>query len=272
LEIRKIIENGNEEQKTSMLPSTPYLQRHRQVYSSHEPGTGQWFLSHKRFRTWKDGNSPSTLLCTGPPGAGKSVLASLAVENVSKNMTNDDVQVAYLFCQYQHQISETAAILLSSILRQLLTPERVIFPFVRDKWLEIFNSPSTTAKLSNQLVPLIRILSAKSKRTYIIIDAIDEILETGPRGEDVRDDFLRSMIGLSSDCRILFTSRTHIDWDYYPAPSTRSILEIRAKDEDIIAYCTSAINASKSLSQYCKRLPTLRDNIIRTVVLKASGM
>jgi hypothetical protein len=269
LERHRIIEQYNRQYITS-LPSIPYFERRRQAYAVHEPGTGAWFLSHNRFRSWKDSDAASTLVCTGPPGTGKTVLTSLAIDDISKSFHDENIQIAYLFCQYKHQANETAPVLFSSILRQLLTSRGVMLPFIRDKCLELFSKPSVAQKLLRQLIKLVRILCGATQRTYILVDAVDEVLETDPCGKDVRNEFLRGLFELSHQCRLLITCRTHIDITVFSATST--FLHVCAKGEDFFAYCASTISASKVLLDFCKRRPGLRNEIIRAVKAKANGV
>ncbi|KAF1940076.1 ankyrin [Clathrospora elynae] len=267
---RKIIENYNNEQGIKSLPSISYHERQRQAYATHEPGTGAWFLSHNQFQSWKSSDTTSTLICTGPPGTGKTVLTSLAIDDLARSYCEEDIQVAYLFCQYKHQTNETAPLLFSSILRQLLTSRRVMFPFVRDKCLDLFSKPSVAQNLLKDLVKLVGILAGGTRRTYILVDAVDEVLETDSGGKDVRNEFLRGLSELSHQCRLLVTCRTHIDLGEFSAEST--ILRIRANDEDLFAYCASTINASKVLLNFCKRRPKLRKEIISAVQERANGV
>ncbi|KAF7316027.1 Ankyrin 2,3/unc44 [Mycena indigotica] len=51
-----------------------YAPRHQQIYDSCHEGTGEWFLQHSDFLSWKLGHG-QTLWCVGGPGVGKSVLA-----------------------------------------------------------------------------------------------------------------------------------------------------------------------------------------------------
>jgi hypothetical protein len=269
LERREIIEHYNK-QCIARLPSIPYLERRRQAYAVHEPGIGVWFLSHNKFRSWKNSDAASALVCTGPPGTGKTVLASLALDDISKLHHDKNIQIAYLFCQNKHQTNETAPVLFSSILRQLLTSRGVMMPFIRDRCLEVFSKPSVAQKLLKELIKLVSILCGATNRTYILVDAVDEVLETDSNGKDVRNEFLRGLFEISNQCRLLITCRTHIDLSVFSATST--FLHVRAKDEDLFAYCASTINSSKVLLDFCKRRPELRNEIIRAVIAKANGM
>jgi hypothetical protein len=270
LERRKVIGNYNEEQGITSLPSIPYIERQRQAYAVHEPGTGAWFLSHDQFRSWKDSDAASTLICTGPPGTGKTVLTSLAIDDISRSSHDESIQIAYLFCQYKHQAKETAPVLFTSLLRQLLTSRGAMLPFVRDRCLELFSKPTDARKLLKELVQLVRILCGAAQKTYILVDAVDEVLETDVGGKDVRNEFLQSLFEISGQCRLFITCRTHIDLNVFSTMST--LLDIRAKDDDLVAYCDSTISVSKVLLDFCKRRPGLRDEIIRAVKAKANGV
>jgi Cdc6-like AAA superfamily ATPase len=254
------------------MPSIVYLEKQRQAFSTHQLGTGEWFLSHTDFKAWRDGEQPSILLGRGIQGAGKTVLTSLAIDNVSKHHSEKDTQIAYLYCDYRDQSKETVPVLLSSILRQLLTPERLIFPFVREKCFELCTKYATPNILVREHTQLIRILAQLSRRTYIFVDAIDEVAESGPNGEDVRHMFLTKLFGLSDLCRLFITCRPHIDTGSIEAPSPCRTVEIRAKDEDISAYVASTITAPKTLREFVERDPELKGDIIDAVQHKANGV
>src|SRR5579871_1078626 len=46
-------------------------------------GTGQWLLNSKQFQTWLD-TSKQILFCPGIPGAGKTILTSVVIDNLCK--------------------------------------------------------------------------------------------------------------------------------------------------------------------------------------------
>jgi len=145
-----------------------------------------------------------------------------------------------------------------------------MFPFVRNKCLELFSKPSVARQLLKELVKLIRILADGTRRTYILADAVDEILETDSGGKDVRNELMKGLLELSGQCRLFITCRSHIDLTLFSGES--AIFGIRAEDQDLVAYCASTISASKVLLGFCKRRPGLRNDIISTVRTRANGV
>jgi Cdc6-like AAA superfamily ATPase len=64
--------------------------------------------------------SKQTLFCPGIPGAGKTILTSVVVEELSTRFYNDSrIVVAYIYCNFKRQIEQTLENLLASLLKQL---------------------------------------------------------------------------------------------------------------------------------------------------------
>ena len=270
----KIIENYNREQDEKLLdqlPTVPYQEKHRHAIEDHQPGTGQWFLRDVRFTSWKNDATPSLLLCQGIPGAGKTIITALSIEDVLKESGND-TYAAYVYCDCQNQKKETVTVLLWSLLRQLMTPERLIFPFVRNKCLEIWTIQLDTDSRIKQIVLLIRLLSNLSRKTYLFLDGIDEVTESDPYGKDVRQRLLAELYGLSDTCRIFVTCRPHICTDHLHHTSRYRTIEIRAANDDISAYVASSISASKVLKDFVIKDVNLERTIIDIVQKRSNGV
>ena len=50
-----------------------------------QEGTGQWLLNSAQFKSWLN-HTRQTLFCPGIPGAGKTILTSIAVEELSTRL------------------------------------------------------------------------------------------------------------------------------------------------------------------------------------------
>ena len=89
-----------------------YLQRR-------EPGTGQWLLNSAEYKKWLN-TSKQTLFCLGIPGAGKTILSSIVVNDLCDRFHSDAaVGIAYVYCNFRQQDIQKAEDLLSSLLKQL---------------------------------------------------------------------------------------------------------------------------------------------------------
>ena len=52
----------------------PYSDHQADKYGKVTPGTGEWFLEHRKLKEWRDGKIPSVLWLRGSPGTGKTTL------------------------------------------------------------------------------------------------------------------------------------------------------------------------------------------------------
>ncbi|KAK5404516.1 hypothetical protein LTR06_009663 [Exophiala xenobiotica] len=67
-----------------LAPAT-YLEQQNDYFSKVLPGTGQWLLTHPSYLAWRSGSDP-TLLLPGIPGAGKTFLASVLINDLQKHV------------------------------------------------------------------------------------------------------------------------------------------------------------------------------------------
>ena len=65
-----------------------------------QPGTSQWFLDSSEFQAWLETNN-QTLFYPDIPGAGKTILISIIVENLTTRFqSNKSIRIAYLYCNF----------------------------------------------------------------------------------------------------------------------------------------------------------------------------
>ncbi|KAH7381270.1 ankyrin repeat domain-containing protein [Phaeosphaeria sp. MPI-PUGE-AT-0046c] len=133
--------------------------------------TGFWFLNAPEFTDWIKG-SQQTLFCPGIPGAGKTMMAAIAVDHLQKAVQTPDIGVAYLYCSYKRQEQQTTSSLLEAMLKQLVQDNPLIAKPVYDLYdtHEVRKTrPSVTA-----IVDTLKLVLASFTRTYVVIDALDE--------------------------------------------------------------------------------------------------
>jgi hypothetical protein len=104
--------------------ASPNIEVDQQTYSffrKDDPNSGKWLLTTPKFRSWFDPDfcSAPLLWISGIPGAGKTVLASVIVEEARKLKT---ATVAFFYCKYmdldRNSFRSVARGILSQLLRQ----------------------------------------------------------------------------------------------------------------------------------------------------------
>ncbi len=102
------------------LAPADFSNQHTDIISRREEGTGEWLLSSKEYIQWRTGMQ-RLLLCPGIPGAGKTTMSSIIVNDLWKHFDqHTDHVVAYAYCSYHRQHEQTLTNLLPTILNLVL--------------------------------------------------------------------------------------------------------------------------------------------------------
>jgi Cdc6-like AAA superfamily ATPase len=101
------------------LTLVDYGPQQSDFFNKREPGTGQWLLTSKEYNYWIE-SSKQTLFCPGIPGAGKTILTSIVVNDLDNRFPDSTVGIAYVFCNFRRKTEQTLYNLLASILKQLV--------------------------------------------------------------------------------------------------------------------------------------------------------
>lgn len=236
--------------------------QHNDYISRREVGTGEWLLESDEFQTWLNGTK-RTLFCPGLPGAGKTIIVSIVIDYLHHRFwKNDNVGIAFAFFNFnQPQISYTD--LLLSLLKQLIrhsVPETVTnlyrdhsFRGTRPSYDEIFNT------LCN--------IVERFSSTFIIIDALDECEDSNGTLSRIVTELFK--IQDKTDANIFVTSRciSGITQTFEERDST--ILEIRARDEDVQIYIEGQLS---TLPEWVRETPGLEREITTAIIRATDGM
>jgi Cdc6-like AAA superfamily ATPase len=136
------------------------------------PGTGQWLLDLVEFKEWllADGQ---TLLYTGIPGAGKTILTSIVIEYMQTQLHRDQkVGIAYIYCNFQSQDAQKAVDLLASLLKQLSQGMASLPEYVTDLYNK--HKDKRTRPSLNEILRTLQDVSTLYSKVFIIVDALDE--------------------------------------------------------------------------------------------------
>ncbi|KAL9121680.1 MAG: hypothetical protein Q9187_001757 [Circinaria calcarea] len=259
---------GNEEQlkdhkRTSVLHWISPLNfgaKQSDLSNQRQEGTGDWLLNSSEFANWLNG-ATRTLWCPGMPGAGKTILASKAIDYIGRDITKRDVGIAYIYCNYK-DVSQTGTGFVASLLQQLLQQRPETPPEVTALYEQ--HSPRNTTPSLSEYARVLQQQVLCFSDVYLIIDALDEC------PDNARSEVLDEINRLPSNIHFLATSRhiPTIERRFRDAPR----LEVKARDEDIMTYLTSWIDGKDACGGLISADPTLRDSVISTITKKADGM
>ena len=172
------------------------------------------------------------------------------------------VGIAYVYCDYNAQIEQTALQLIASITKQLVEQKLLLIRRVKDLQERRKGGPPTWKDCTELLASIVR----QFDKAIVVVDALDECTEVGDRQFQNREEFVKELLGLP--LKLFITSR-HLETIGGLLQSATK-LEIRPDPGDIRSYLNSRIQDSTKLKAYIKKDSELKNDIINTVVTKYS--
>jgi Cdc6-like AAA superfamily ATPase len=246
------------------LTPIDYATQQNDFIGRRQEGTGQWLLDSDEFQTWMN-QSNQILFFSGIPGAGKTICASIVLNELQAKFRNEaSVGIAYIYCNFRRNQHQMAVDLLASLLKQI-SQGLASLPQTLKKLYEHHQSHRTRPSLDEMLQTLQSVVSEYSK-AFIIIDALDECQDSfGGRKRLLAGLFsLQTKTGLC----LLATSRSipNIEKDF-EGRSTR--MEIRASDYDLKRYMDENMTR---LPAFVLRSPDLQKEIECSIIAAVDGM
>jgi SpoVK/Ycf46/Vps4 family AAA+-type ATPase len=229
------------------------LRKRRQI------GIGEWFLQSDEFNDWNIGNR-ATLLCSGMPGVGKTMITSFVVSSILERYINDtETGLVYIYCQFSRYKQQTPDYLKSSILRQLLERHTVIPDEVRSLYMSRKGEDDLT---SDEVSNLLDFMLGLFKKSVFVIDALDELRSATCR-EVASDVFAFQQ---KFNVNVYATSR-YIDDIAQEAPNAIQV-SIRAREEDLRCSLEMVLSRGYLLS----KRPDLQQRAISKILQVTDGM
>ncbi|PKK48941.1 hypothetical protein CI102_7965 [Trichoderma harzianum] len=180
-----------------------YFTAHESARQFRLEGTGQWLINHAHFRRWLIGERvANTLFCPGEPGSGKTILTSLAIDEVQKWQQNNrcsNIGLAYFYFSYRRPIPMRHVVL--ALLQQLHLQS--LSPVDELTALERLAAKSKHIPFASVVTVLLTV-SRQFSKVYIILDALDEC------APGYKPDLLHLLTSIKdSPARLLASSRPH---------------------------------------------------------------
>ncbi|OJD19086.1 hypothetical protein AJ78_00959 [Emergomyces pasteurianus Ep9510] len=246
--------------------------RHHDIFSKKHPGTADWFLNGKQFKSWVDSPKSSLLWCYGKVGAGKSVLASNVVEHFfGKHLFDETVGVSYIYYHYGDASLQDLSLVVAGTLLPICRKLDEI-PDWLNKYKNDGFSPSSVCRTEM----FCKVIAQKLDQIILIVDALDEC----PKKE--RCQFIRFLDAVLKipKTKILVTSRKednilHSFNDFNNVEVTK--IEIQADDirGDVKTFVAENVRLLRKGS-YGKKLhigdDSLEGVIIHSLTNKFDGM
>ena len=228
-----------------------------------QPGTGQWLLDSAEYQAWLK-TDKQTLFCPGIPGAGKTILTSIVIDDLhSRFQDESSVGIAYLYCNFRRRDEQKAEGLLASLLKQL-SQERPSLPDIV-KTLYDHHKKKQTRPSFDEISRTLRSVAAMYSRVFFIVDALDECQAS----DRCRSKFLSEISSLQAKTRINFfaTSRPipGIEREFKGYPSR----EILASDKDVRRYLDGHMS---DLPEFVLKRPDLQEEIKTKITGAVEGM
>jgi hypothetical protein len=247
----------------SWLSNQSYASQQNDYINRRQEGTGQWLLDSEKYQTWLQ-TTHETLFCPGIPGAGKTILTSIIVEDLSKRFHDDpNTGIAYIYCNFRQHDEQKIDSLLASLLRQLTERRSSLPNIIKDLYERHKHAKSRPSSV--ELVKAVQYITSGYSRAFILVDALDECqVSNGCRATFLTELF---RIQAVSKANILATSR------FVPDVTERfdgkPWLEIEADEHDIQAYLAEHMS---HLPSFVQRSPDLQQQIMRNITEAVGGM
>jgi Cdc6-like AAA superfamily ATPase len=244
------------------LTPVDYTSQQNDFLQKHQAGTGQWLLNSTQFKSWVE-TKKKTLFCPGIPGAGKTILTSIVVEELSTRFQSDNsVVVVYVYCNFKRQNEQTLQHLLANVLKQLAQGRSL--PRSIKSLYDQYKSKNARPSV-NDISKVLQSLAAEYSRVFILIDALDECQVNN----SCQANLLSHILELQTKCEANIFATSRFIPDIIDRFKGDLILEIRANEQDVQRYLKEHIT---ELPRFVQRDSVLQQEICSKIVKAVDGM
>ncbi|KAI0867965.1 ankyrin repeat protein [Hypoxylon argillaceum] len=260
---RRHVDQKEDLEILNWLIPTDYGPQQSDYLSRRQPGTGQWLLDSEGYQNWiKEPNK--TLFCPGIPGAGKTILASIVVEDLEKRFNNEiTTAVAYIYCNYKRQTEQTLENLLSSLIKQLAQSQASL-PHSLKELHGQHNAKKTRPSLEEVSKALESII-VQNSRFFIIVDALDECQALN----GCRTKFLSTIFNLQKKTGVNIFATSKFTPEIVNHFQGSVLIEIRATKDNVRKYFQRRL---LKLPKIVIDQPMLQNKIITSITEAVKGM
>lgn len=247
--------------KVNPQPKFQIALRLRQVF------TGLWLTQRDpTFQTWRNTHH-SCLWLHGIPGAGKTVLCGVVIEEILQQSTATTA-VAFHFCSYGVKDSQNVVSILCSIAAQLTQQNEAAFDLLDDFFTLLQPDGGLPSDPDVNLIRgLINKLCSLYERVFLVINGLDECGEV--IGQVAKE--LRLVFDSCPSMSIGVFSRNEQEIHEELAEAF-VMIEITARSEDIEIFVHAEMGKRRQLKRIGLQNPSLAVDIREKLVNGAHGM
>jgi Cdc6-like AAA superfamily ATPase len=243
------------------LTPVDYLPQQNDFLKQRQVGTGQWLLDSTEFEYWVK-TKKQILFCPGIPGAGKTILTSIVVNELEKRFQDDgSTALAYLYCNFNRQDEQKPEDLLASLLKQL-SKGRPLSESVKSLYTRC---KTKTRPSVDEITTVLQSIVAEYSQVFILIDALDECQAQN----GCRTQMLSKLFDLQAKCGINLFATSRFIPDIIEAFKQDPRLEIRANEQDVYRYIDGRIS---HLPSFVRSNLDLQQEIKTKLVKAVDGM
>ncbi|KAM0078874.1 hypothetical protein ACKRZS_008740 [Fusarium odoratissimum] len=230
------------------LTPVDYGRQQSDYFGNRQQGTGQWFLESAEYQEWLNSDG-KTLFCPGIPGAGKTILSSIVINNLHTRLSeNPNIGVAYIYCNFRQEQEQKINDLLASLVKQLSRgwhslPESVNSLYGKHK-------KNATRPLVEELSVTLQYVIELYTKVFIIVDALDECQAL----DDCRGKLLSEILRYQDRTAVNFFATSRPIPDITKIFQQTLCLEIRATKDDVTLYLEKHIGALRPVIKTNSRL------------------
>ncbi|RDW76295.1 Ankyrin repeat-containing protein [Aspergillus mulundensis] len=271
-DIQSIKANQNVQLRNQMLASIYTVdasqQQHR-ILNMRHAGTGKWFLESQQFLLWvssaEKGNN--TLLCTGSPGAGKTVLASIAIYHLQTEFAGKGtVAIAYHFFTPRGRLGYPD--LLSSLLRQMLQGNPDLYATVAAVAKYSMRLRSGHPLAAEEAQDMLEFAASKCTEVFIVVDALDECCDIYVRRQFLT--WIGRILDLNGHTKVRFLATTrHATEPEKLFQNNHIALDVKASRDDMESFLEGNL---VYLPEFLQRKPELWKDMRNQMLDFADGI
>ncbi|KAG4269316.1 AGC/PKA protein kinase [Fusarium proliferatum] len=258
-EVKRKMDRKEDVEILEWLTPVNYGPQQSDNFSQRQEGTGEWLLNSKEFQDWI--NTGKTLFCPGVPGAGKTILTSIVINELMTRFGDDDtVGIAFIYGNYRQRDEQKLNHLLESLLKQLVQGQYSMPASL--KVLYDKHNVGKTRPSSEEISTTLQSVVALFTRVHIIVDALDELNAI----DGCRNRFLQEIFKVQAQGCAKFFATSRFIPEITEKFGGGKTIKISAQDEDVRSFLDGKISQSAQLLQ------THREMIKTEISKAADGM